>query len=120
MTTLVTARHSRSLRGEMHATQQQLLRRRARVVTLAARLESGVRAGMTSPAGLVLAAGIGAALEQTSHGRGRSVLYLFHALTGGSSLLLALGSWIGGLEDSGQQPSGDARARGSGASGMDR
>ncbi|MEQ9005391.1 MAG: hypothetical protein RIE74_17665 [Pseudomonadales bacterium] len=95
MTTSFATLHPRSLRAEMEVTTQQLLVRRARAAALVARLEGDIRAGMTSPGVLILAAGVGAALEQTSHSRGRSVLHLLNTLTGGSSLLLALGSSIG-------------------------
>jgi len=95
MTEPVTAELPRPLRARIAATEQQLLVHRRRVASLTDRLEYRLRARLSSPSALMLAAALGVMLAQTGHHRGRSLLRLLNTVTGGSSLVLALLSRMG-------------------------
>jgi hypothetical protein len=86
--------HSRSLRQQVAGLERQLVLRRQRLRNVAARIGRKTASRMVSPGVLLLAVGVGVALEQSSHRRGWSLPNLLDATDAGLRLLLTFSSSV--------------------------
>ena len=86
--------HSRSLRQQVAGLERQLVRRRQRLRNVAARISRKTASRMVSPGMLLVAVGVGVALEQSGHRRGWSLPNLLDATNAGLQLLLTFSSSV--------------------------
>lgn len=84
--------HSQSLRRQVAELEQRLVLRRQRLRNVAAGISRKTASRMVSPGVLLVAVGVGVALEQSSHRRGWSVPNVLDATNAGLQLLLTFSS----------------------------
>lgn len=84
--------HSQSLRRQVAELEQRLVLRRQRLRNVAAGISRKAASRMVSPGVLLVAVGVGVALEQSSHRRGWSVPNVLDATNAGLQLLLTFSS----------------------------
>lgn len=83
---------SQSLRRQVAALEQQLVLRRRRLRDVAAGISRKTATRMVSPGVLLVAFGVGVALEQSGHRRGWSLPNALDATNAGLRLLLTFSS----------------------------
>lgn len=86
--------HSRSLRQQVTGLERQLVLRRQRLRNIAARISRKTASRMVSPGVLMVAVGVGVALEQIGHRRGWSLPNALDATNAGLRLLLTFSSSV--------------------------
>jgi len=84
--------HPRSLTHQISVMEKQISRRRKTAGALATGIRRKVTEPAITPAALVVAMGIGVALEQTSHHQGWSLTAMLDAADAGLRLLLSIKS----------------------------
>jgi hypothetical protein len=84
--------HSQSLRQQVAGLERQLILRRQRLRNVAAGISRKTASRMVSPGVLLVAVGVGVALEQIGHRRGWSLPNALDATNAGLRLLLTFSS----------------------------
>lgn len=84
--------HSRSLRRQVAGLERQLAQRRQRLRTIAAGIRQKTTSRMVTPGALLVAVGVGVALEQSGQRRDWSLPNLLDATNAGLRLLLTFSS----------------------------
>lgn len=86
--------HSRSLRRQVAGLERKLVLRRQRLRNIAAGITQKTASRMVTPGALLVAVGVGVALEQSGHGRGWSLPTALDATNAGLRLLLTFSSLV--------------------------